>query len=175
LSPGYWKDPDRTREVFFSNPHSSDPLDRIYRTGDLASIGEDGLIYFHGRADAQIKSRGFRIELGEIEAALNSLDVLNECAVVAITTHDFEGAIICCAYAVSPGVKISLTDLHKELGKILPSYMLPSQWMAFDELPKNINGKIDRRALKEGFAKHEAPANRKPGDDPPRRGVVVST
>jgi acyl-coenzyme A synthetase/AMP-(fatty) acid ligase len=175
LSPGYWRDPDRTREVFLSNPHSSDRSDRIYKTGDLASMGKDGLIYFHGRADDQIKSRGFRIELGEIETALNSLSLVGECAVVSVTSHDFEGSIICCAYVGLPDVNMSPTDLRREMGKILPSYMLPSLWMTFDELPKNINGKIDRRALKEEFSKHEAPANRKPGNDQPGRGVVVST
>src|SRR2546425_788061 len=86
LSPGYWRDAEKTRAVFLSNPFGSDPADRIYRTGDLARIGDDGLVYFLGRADSQIKSRGYRIELGEIETALNALSCLRECAVVAVAT-----------------------------------------------------------------------------------------
>src|SRR5215510_3613054 len=58
------------RRRFSPNPQSSDHTDRIYKTGDLARIGADGLVYFLGRADSQIKSRGYRIELGEIESSL---------------------------------------------------------------------------------------------------------
>jgi len=155
LSPGYWRDPEKTRAVFLSNPHSSDPNDRIYKTGDLAKLGEDGLIYFLGRADSQVKSRGYRIELGEIEAALNALHVLEECAVVAIDTNGFEGTTLCCAYVPLPGTRVVPVTLRKELSQILPNYMLPSRWMAFDRLPQNANGKIDRRKLREQFRQNE--------------------
>ena len=73
LSPGYWRDPEKTRAVFLANPYSQNPNDRIYKTGDLASTGPDGLVYVHGRSDSQIKSRGYRIELGEIEKELTPL------------------------------------------------------------------------------------------------------
>src|SRR5207249_12279674 len=84
LSPGYWNELEKTKAVFLPNPHSPDPTERLYKTGDLARIGEDGLIYFHGRSDFQIKSRGYRIELGEIETALHALNCLRECAILAI-------------------------------------------------------------------------------------------
>src|SRR5215470_15497151 len=125
--------------------------ERIYKTGDLAKIGEDGLVYFLGRADSQIKSRGYRIELGEIEMALNALGLLRECAIVAVHAGGFEGATICCAYAPLPGADSNPTALRHALSKALPSYMLPSRWKSFDRLPQNGNGKIDRRALQEKF------------------------
>src|SRR3989449_823116 len=115
LSPGYWRDPEKTRAVFLRNPFSSDPADRIYRTGDLARIGDDALVYFLGRADSQIKSRGYRIELGEIEAALNAVSCLQECAVVAIPTDGFEGTAICCAYVPRPGVPVTPAELRRDL------------------------------------------------------------
>lgn len=152
LSPGYWHDSEKTRAVFLHNPHSSDPYDRIYKTGDLAKVGGDGLVYFHGRADFQIKSRGYRIELGEIETALNVMEFLRECAVIAIDTDGFEGATICCAYVSSPEAgEITPLVLRKRLSSVLPAYMLPARWMAFERLPKNASGKIDRRKLKEQF------------------------
>src|SRR5437762_4630094 len=80
LSPGYWRDPEKTDRVFLPCPGGAGPRDRIYKTGDLARRGADGLFYFLGRADTQIKSRGYRIELGEIEAALHSLPALRESA-----------------------------------------------------------------------------------------------
>jgi amino acid adenylation domain-containing protein len=160
LSPGYWRDPDKTRSVFVPHPESPDSADRIYKTGDLATIGDDELVYFLGRADSQIKSRGHRIELGEIEAALNGLGCLAECAVVAIETKGFEGATICCAFVPSPRAEVTLVGLRKQLSTLLPNYMLPFRWMALEELPKNVNGKIDRRKLKEAFEVHAAEAHR---------------
>ena len=158
LSPGYWRDPEKTRAVFLSNPFASDPADRIYRTGDLARIGDDGLVYFLGRADSQIKSRGYRIELGEIETALNALSCLRECAVVAVSTDGFEGTAICCAYVPSPGVAVTPGELRHALAKVLPVPMLPSRWMAYERLPRNANEKFDRRLLQEAFASHETVA-----------------
>jgi acyl-coenzyme A synthetase/AMP-(fatty) acid ligase len=151
LSPGYWRDEDKTAAAFVQDPRTSDPARRIYRTGDLARVGDDGLFYFLGRADSQIKSRGYRIELGEIETALNALDDIKECAVVGVDTEGFEGTAICCAYAPADGVQADPAKLRKLLAAVLPRYMIPTRWMAYDVLPKNVNGKIDRKALREGF------------------------
>jgi non-ribosomal peptide synthetase component F len=147
LSPGYWLDPQKTASVFLADAERG----RIYKTGDLARTGEDGLVYLLGRADSQIKSRGYRIELGEIETALNALGLLRECAVVAVTTDGFEGTAICCAYVAPPGVDRSPSDLRQRLTEVLPSYMAPSQWKAFDTLPLNGNGKVDRPRLRGYF------------------------
>ena len=159
LSPGYWRDPERTRAVFLPNPHSVDPSDRIYKTGDLAKTGSDGLVYFLGRADSQIKSRGYRIELGEIEAALHTMPYLKEAAVFTLATDGFEGATICCAYVPAPDANVTPLALRKALTTMLPPYMLPSRWMPLDTLPKNANGKIDRRRLKEDFQTNAIKAN----------------
>src|SRR5207244_12665282 len=158
LSPGYWRDAEKTRAAFVSNPLSSDPTDRIYRTGDLARIGDDGLVYFLGRADSQIKSRGYRIELGEIETALNALSCLRECAVVAVSTDGFEGTALCCAYVPSPGVAVTAGELRHALPTVLPAPILPSRWMAYERLPRNATGNFDRRLLQEAFASHETVA-----------------
>lgn len=153
LSPGYWRDPEKTRQAFLPRPGSgATPDDRIYRTGDLASIGADGLVRFLGRADSQIKTRGYRVELGEIETALHALGTLRECAVVGVPSQDFDGVAICCAYVPLPGVAVTPASLRDAAARSLPSYMLPSRWLAFDELPKTSNSKIDRRRLKELFA-----------------------
>jgi amino acid adenylation domain-containing protein len=151
LSPGYWRDREKTDAVFLPNPQSSESGDRVYKTGDLARAGSDGLVYFLGRADSQIKSRGYRIELGEIESALNAIDGLEECAVVAVNSDGFEGATICCAYAPQVGAQVTPSILREKLSKVLPNYMMPSKWRDFDKLPKNANGKIDRPKLREQF------------------------
>jgi amino acid adenylation domain-containing protein len=148
LSPGYWRDREKTDAVFVPDPRGG--AAPIYCTGDLARLGDDGLVYFLGRADTQIKHRGYRIELGEIEAALNAVPSLRESAVVAVATDGFEGTTICCAYASANGA-VEPAQLREELRRALPTYMLPSRWLELERLPKNGNGKIDRRALKERF------------------------
>jgi amino acid adenylation domain-containing protein len=156
LSPGYWRDPEKTRAAFVRNPFGGDPAERIYRTGDLAKVGSDGLVYFVGRADTQIKSRGYRIELGEIESALLTLKELREAAVVALPSEGFEGTAICCAYVPQPGITVTPLILRRELSKLLPAYMLPSRWRAHEALPRNANGKIDRRRIKEEWGMMDA-------------------
>ena len=149
LSPGYWRDEEKTAAAFLPDPRA-DGSTRVYRTGDLARVGADGLVYFHGRADQQIKSRGYRIELGEIETALATLAFLSEAAVVAVDSEGFGGTEICCAYAASePDVESG--RIAGALRSALPAYMIPTRWLPFDELPKNVNGKIDRRGLKDRF------------------------
>lgn len=157
LSPGYWQDPEATSKAFVF--HIDDgPARRIYRTGDLARFGEDGLVYFAGRKDQQVKSRGYRIELGEIETALNTVDALRECAVVAVNSGGFEGVKICCAYVPRNGMDVNPVRLRSELSTLLPDYMIPSEWKALSELPKNATGKIDRRRLSESWRRDGAPA-----------------
>jgi amino acid adenylation domain-containing protein len=158
VSPGYWRDPERTQAAFLPYPGGAHPQDRIYRTGDLARRDADGLFHFLGRADTQIKSRGYRIELGEIEAALNSLHCLRESAVVGIPSPGFEGWLICCAYVGAPGTQVTPEILRTELATLLPAYMLPARWMPLDVAPKNPNGKIDRPGLKDAFLRAESHA-----------------
>jgi len=151
LSPGYWKDPAKTAQVFRPDPFSSDPADRIYKTGDLARIGSDGMIYLVGRSDSQIKSRGFRIELGEIETAIHVVPGVQDAAVVALDSTGSEGVAICCAYVPAPGFELPPAALKKELARALPHYMIPARWMVLGEMPHNGNGKIDRTLVKERF------------------------
>jgi amino acid adenylation domain-containing protein len=151
LSPGYWRDKEKTSAAFVQDPRAPGSDERIYRTGDLAKVLDDGLVYFLGRADSQIKHRGYRIELGEIETALGAMDELAEVAVVGVDTGGFEGTAICCAYAPVEGQTVEPVRLGEELRKVLPPYMVPGRWLALEVLPKNVNGKIDRRGLRELF------------------------
>jgi len=160
LSPGYWRDPEKTASAFASDPRASTLRydsdlsasgQRLYRTGDLAWQDASGSFYFVGRADTQIKSRGYRIELGEIETALNSYEALQECAIVAIQSENFGGWMICCAYVPRKEASVSQSMLRNHLERFVPAYMLPVRWMEFPALPKNANGKIDRPRLKDLF------------------------
>ncbi len=156
LSPGYWLDEEKTKAAFLDDPRAGYEGKRIYRTGDLGRQDEQGLFYCLGRTDSQIKSRGYRIELGEIEAAMNTLRDIKECAIVGIHVGGFEGTAICAAYALKEDesgqtLETSKSDLQRSLMALLPRYMIPLQWAIFDSLPKNANGKIDRKKLRDFF------------------------
>ena len=156
LSPGYWRDNEKTAAAFVADPRQPDS--RIYRTGDLARYGDDGFVYFLGRADSQIKSRGYRIELGEIEAAVNAVPGVRECAVVGVQTGGFEGTTICCAFSVLDDSQLIPSELRRQLKELLPPYMIPARWMTLTTLPTNVNGKIDRKGLQRRFAEDLAPS-----------------
>jgi amino acid adenylation domain-containing protein len=151
LSPGYWRDAEKTAAVFRPDPRSSDG-GRLYRTGDLARVDDAGVVHFLGRADSQVKSRGYRIELGEIESAVNTVESVRECAVVGVDTGGFEGTTICCAYSVRDGSTLSTPELRSAVARLLPRYMVPARWECLEALPQNVNGKIDRPALRERFS-----------------------
>jgi amino acid adenylation domain-containing protein len=144
---GYWNDAERTAAAFLPDPRPARSGEVIYRTGDLGRVDGEGLVSFVGRRDTQIKSRGHRIELGEIEAALTRLPEVGESAVIPLELGGFEGTAIGCALSPRPGREFALATVRQQLGERLPSYMIPTRWQVSDELPKNGNGKIDRRRL----------------------------
>lgn len=137
LAYGYYNDFDKTEEVFVQNPLNKNYREKIYRTGDLVHYNEFGELMYDGRKDFQIKHMGYRIELGEIETAVYNF--VDHCACLYI-----DNKIILC-YVGS----INQRDLHSELNKVLPSYMLPNKYYQFESLPLNANGKVDRIKLKE--------------------------
>ena len=165
LSPGYWMDPAKTAEAFVPHPapedgsgNGAEPGSRIYRTGDLARVGPDGEIDFLGRADTQIKSRGYRIELGEVEAAVAAVGLTGEAVVTAVPTDGFEGKAICCAYVPAAGRAVAPAELRSALARLLPAYMLPVRWQAWDRLPRNRSGKLDRNQIDREFRRQETGA-----------------
>ena len=159
LSPGYWRDQERTQAAFLHDPRPDRASERIYKTGDRARIDEQGIAHFLGRADSQVKSRGYRIELGEVEGAVNGLTEVREAAIVGLEGA-FEGTTLCCAFAANDGEPVSPQHLKKRLRATLPAYMLPSRWLELPVLPKNANGKIDRNEIKRLFASQQAEPSR---------------
>jgi acyl-CoA synthetase (AMP-forming)/AMP-acid ligase II/acyl carrier protein len=146
LARGYHNRPELTAEKFIPNPFDTAPGARLFRTGDLAKIREDGQIQFLGRLDDQVKIRGFRIEPNEIAVAISRIPAVGQCVVVARGGDGAEKQLI--AYIVPRGaVAISQSEIREVLGKTLPDYMIPSGFVCLDELPLNANGKIDRAAL----------------------------
>jgi amino acid adenylation domain-containing protein/non-ribosomal peptide synthase protein (TIGR01720 family) len=150
VARGYLNRPELTRERFVPDPfveaHDGEPTPLLYRTGDLVRRAPDGNLLFLGRLDHQIKLRGYRIELGEIEAALQRHPLVEDA--VVLLREDLPGEKRLCAYVTGhEGKALSIADLRRFLEAKLPSYMVPSAFVALLALPLTENGKIDRRAL----------------------------
>jgi acyl-coenzyme A synthetase/AMP-(fatty) acid ligase len=128
----YWRHPEKTAAAFL---HVSRDGSANYRICDLARCGENGLMYFIGRNDTQIKSR-LPHRVGCDRSGLERLARLRERAVVAIDRSGFEGWLICCAYVLQRGSLATPVSMRKELEKNVPGYMIPERWMTRTILPK---------------------------------------
>lgn len=155
LTLGYYKDFERTEQVFVQNPLNTFYPERMYRTGDLGRYNERGELLFISRKDNQIKHMGHRIELGEIEANVNLLE---------------EVLISCCIYSSKKDKivlyyvgEIEKAVMAARLKKCLPRYMMPNWIEPLEQMPLTPNGKVDRVFLKrryeEGEGEHKAGEN----------------
>lgn len=143
LADGYYRNPEKTAEVFVQNPLNNAYPEIVYRTGDLVYKGEDGLLRYQGRKDFQIKHMGYRIEPGEIEAAIGALPEIHACVCIYLETTDqillfYQG-------------KIKQEALSSAVAGKLPAYMRPNKFIRIRQMPYNANGKIDRKLLKKNY------------------------
>jgi amino acid adenylation domain-containing protein len=145
LAAGYWQQPELTARTFRPNP--DDPTLIRYQLGDLGRFRPDGCLELIGRKDAQVKIRGFRVELGEIEAALLALPAISAATVVA--REDVADNKRLVAYVVADDHLPPAGMLRQTLANMLPEYMLPSTYVALDEMPLTDRGKLDLAALPE--------------------------
>jgi len=152
LARGYQGQPMLTAEKFVPNPYAVVPGERLYRTGDVGRLAEDGTIAYVGRTDHQVKVRGCRVEPAEVEAVLCLHSSVRSCAVVA--RHDPDGDIQLVAYVV--GDAPSEAELGRHVEKYLPRYMVPSAFIILDALPVTPSGKLDRLRLPAPRAMHFA-------------------
>ncbi len=149
VSPGYLGRPDLTAKAFFEHGGT-----RAYRTGDCGTQ-VDGLLYFDGRQDSQVKFHGYRIELADIEENFRALADVHECAVVLVNKGGAMQFLV--AFVVpdgacpdAPAEVAAATDRYRAaLAERLPAYMLPRKIYLRPALPLTANGKADRRRLVE--------------------------
>lgn len=139
LSLGYYRSPEQTGSAFVDNPLNKGFSEPIYRTGDLGKYGETGQLYFCGRKDFQVKYMGHRIELEEIQRAVASLPGVDRCCCVF---HREKQRI----YGFYTG-DLPKKELHRQLGSLLPVYMIPGAFYNIPQFPLTKNGKIDREQL----------------------------
>ncbi|MBK3496920.1 D-alanine--poly(phosphoribitol) ligase subunit DltA [Viridibacillus sp. YIM B01967] len=144
VSKGYLGEPNLTEKAFFEYEGQ-----QAYRTGDIG-YQKDGLHFYSGRADFQVKVHGYRMELEEIENHLLHCQYVDSCVVVPVFKN--EAVDLLAAYIV-PGehsfeknYQLS-SAIKKELAKKLPAYMIPRKFNYCEQLPMTSNGKINRKQL----------------------------
>jgi amino acid adenylation domain-containing protein len=138
---GYYNNKAKTDEVFVQNPLHDLYNDKIYRTGDIVKYNERGELVFISRKDFQIKHKGNRIEMGEIEVAVNSIPTVTNAACIFDKPNDK----IVLFYTTADCQELDIINLVKEK---IPVYMFPEIILLLEQMPYNINGKIDRIELK---------------------------
>jgi D-alanine--poly(phosphoribitol) ligase subunit 1 len=144
VGKGYYNDPERTAAAFVQNPLNPHYREIVYRTGDLACVSPaDGKLHIQGRRDNQIKHMGYRIELEEIESALHRLDYVDEAAALHTNANGLSRIVV----VIASGEDVPGDRVKRDLGAHVPDYMIPSVVHREDSLPKNANGKVDRRQL----------------------------
>ncbi len=149
LARGYLNRDDLTDRVFIRDFVGIDnnPSGRIYRTGDLGRINDDGEIEYHGRIDTQVKIRGYRIELTEIESVL--LQVPGIAQAVVDTYEPEPGTVELVAYYSrrTDTADVNQQQVYAHLRGRLPRYMVPAYLEELAVIPMLPSDKADRNNL----------------------------
>ncbi|KAI8623712.1 putative hybrid NRPS/PKS enzyme [Xylariaceae sp. FL1651] len=157
VSLGYFNNRELTDKLFIPNPFAT-PEDitngwtRMYRTGDIGHLRDDGAMVFHSRiaGDSQVKIRGLRIELSDIESNIVRAagGALNE-AVVTLREGEPEFLVAHVVFAPSHGVADTTAFLERLLSNLeVPQYMVPVAAIPLDKFPLSNHSKVDRKAIK---------------------------
>lgn len=156
VAEGYVNDLESTQKSFFHNKQGN----RCYRTGDIVSKNEQGLFYFWGRMDKQIKINGYRIEPQEIEEIIKKYEGVDDCYVTKKNLVYNQVYLLENKKNIREGIEkevliayiienksVIYADLREYLCSKLPSYMIPEQIMGVESFPLTENGKLDEKAL----------------------------
>lgn len=155
---GYWNKPVQTATAFIPHPFSQQPGQRLYCTGDMVSVADEGLINFIGRADRQFKLRGYRIEAQEIEQAIKQLPIVQDVLIEQV--QDDAGDKSLAAYVVlADESEFKADDIKNNLTDCLPGYLIPDFFIQIPEFPLTDNGKVNRALLPDPFVQYNSVDN----------------
>jgi acetyl-CoA synthetase len=146
---GYWNNPQATAEKFYGG--GIDDPQAWGRTGDLAKMDEDGVLWYQGRSDDMFKSAGYRIGPGEIENCLVKHAAVLNAAVVG-EPDATRGTVVKAFIVLQPGQVPSAaleTSLQDHVRKYLAPYEYPKVIEFIDALPMTTTGKVQRRLLRQ--------------------------
>ena len=151
---GYWNDPEKTAERYKPLPGREAGLVRpeiAVFSGDTVRRDEEGFLYFIGRRDEMIKTSGYRVSPSEIEEVVYATQCVGECAALGVE-HPALGQAVVLVATPKDGRAIDEASLLAECKSRLPIYMVPAKIeIRVGSLPRNANGKIDRKLLSHEF------------------------
>jgi acyl-CoA ligase (AMP-forming) (exosortase A-associated) len=151
---GYWNDPAKTAERFRPAPGQDPALplpELAVWSGDTVRRDADGFLYFIGRLDDMIKVSGYRISPLEVEEVVYATGLVAEAAAVGVAHPELGQAVALFAVA-APGADASNAALLAHCRRQLPAYMVPAHVELRTALPRNPNGKIDRKLLQQSLS-----------------------
>ncbi|MFV2057301.1 MAG: acyl-CoA ligase (AMP-forming), exosortase A system-associated [Thiohalomonadales bacterium] len=146
---GYWNDPEKTVERFKPAPMQEPGLpmaETAVWSGDTVRMDKDGFLYFVGRKDDMIKTSGYRVSPAEVEEILYASGLVGEAVALGIPHPNLGQTIVVIATAIDAN-DLDIERLFTACRQTLPNYMVPTEIIAADHLPRNANGKIDRKQL----------------------------
>lgn len=173
VAEGYLKNPQKTAESFITNPKwcnqfpgtSDSAQRRMYKTGDLVKLGEDGTILFQKRKDNQVKINGQRLELSEVEHHLGADPLIQNSLAAVPSSGPFKGRLVAVLslnsladiqrsmaqneemHLVREYSCAEITRIREGLAAHLAAYMIPSAWIVVGRVHLLPSGKLDRRRV----------------------------
>lgn len=130
----------------FAQLRIGDEIERVYRSGDRVRLVEGQLVYL-GRLDNEFKISGYRIQPGEVESRLLSLSGIEEACVLGLELQPGVRRLV----AFFSGPRNDARAIRRELGEVLPTAMVPTDYRHFSALPRTGSNKLDRKKLRQGY------------------------
>ena len=149
VAKGYWNDAEKTAVRFRPAP-GQDPAVTVPEmavwSGDTVRMDEEGFLYFVGRRDEMIKTSGYRVSPTEVEEVIYSSRMVGEAVALGIP-HPALGQGVAVAATAPAGQRLDPDGILAVCRRDLPAYMVPLRVVEYDRLPRNANGKMDRKKL----------------------------
>ncbi len=139
---GYWRLPEKTAEEFAA--------DQWFRTGDVASLDQDGYVSIVGRNKDMIISGGLNVYPKEIESVIDALPGVLESAVIGLPHPDF-GEAVTAVVVREPGATLAEEDVIRHLKTTLANFKVAKRVHFVGELPRNTMGKVQKNLLRDQF------------------------
>ena len=162
VGQGYWNDAEKTAERYKLLPAGIGgrqagqmlPEYAVY-SGDTVRRDSEGFLYFVGRRDEMMKTSGYRVSPTEVEEVLYATKLVGECVAFGVEHHALGQAIQVIATAPDGSAALDVQAVQLECKKHMPAYMVPHGIMPMaGPLPRNPNGKIDRKLLATSWHEH---------------------
>jgi len=154
VAMGYWNDPERTAERYRPAPGRPSEIclpEMAVWSGDIVRRDAEGFLYFIGRRDEMIKTSGYRVSPTEVEEIVYSSGMVGAAAAIGVPHPRLGQAIVVVASAAAGG-PLDAAALLVHCQRAMPPYMVPLRIVERADLPRNANGKIDRKMLAGEFA-----------------------